>query len=73
MPRGHALGMVAQLPDGDETSVTKQQLVAGIDVAMGGKAAEALVFGDAAVTTGARDDLRQATRAGRGGGKAGGW
>ena len=65
VPRGHALGMVAQLPDGDETSVTRAQLRAQIDVALGGKAAEALVFGEDAVTTGARSDLATATAVAR--------
>ena len=65
VPRGHALGMVSQLPDGDETSVTRAQLRAQIDVAMGGKAAEALAFGDDAVTSGARSDLRAATAVAR--------
>ena len=45
MPRGHALGMVTQVPAKDEFSVTKQQIHADIDVCMGGKAAEELIFG----------------------------
>ena len=45
MPRGHALGMVSQVPDRDEYSTTRQQMMAHIDVCMGGKAAEALIFG----------------------------
>jgi ATP-dependent Zn protease len=65
VPRGHALGMVAQLPDGDETSVSRLQLRAEVDVALGGMAAENLVFGADGVTTGARSDLRQATRVAR--------
>ena len=65
VPRGHALGMVAQLPDGDETSVSRLQLRAEVDVALGGMAAESLVFGADGVTTGARSDLRQATRVAR--------
>lgn len=45
VPRGHALGMVSQVPDKDEYSVTRQQMLAQIDVCMGGKAAEELIFG----------------------------
>ena len=45
VPRGHALGMVSQVPENDSHSMTKRQLTARIDVAMGGKAAEELVFG----------------------------
>ena len=46
VPRGHALGMVSMLPLKDEYSVTRQQLRAGIDVSMGGRVAEELIFGD---------------------------
>ena len=45
VPRGHALGMVSQVPEKDEYSVTRQQMLAQIDVCMGGKAAEELIFG----------------------------
>lgn len=61
VPRGHALGMVSQVPDKDEYSTTKQQMLAHIDVCMGGKAAEALIFGEEFVTSGATSDLRAAT------------
>lgn len=61
VPRGQALGMVAQLPH-DEHMQTKRQIVAAMDVAMGGRAAEEVVFGDGEVTTGASSDLEQATR-----------
>jgi ATP-dependent metalloprotease len=66
VPRGMALGMVMQLPESDdETSVTRRQLLAKLDVAMGGRAAEELIFGTADVTTGASSDLEQATRLAR--------
>ena len=67
VPRGMALGMVTQLPDdGDDgTSVTRRQLLAKLDVCMGGRVAEELVFGPGAVTTGASSDLEQATRLAR--------
>ncbi|KAI8105762.1 hypothetical protein M9434_000344 [Picochlorum sp. BPE23] len=66
VPRGVALGMVMQLPESDdETSITRRQLLAKLDVAMGGRAAEELIFGDADVTTGASSDLEQATRLAR--------
>lgn len=65
IPRGHALGMVSQLPDKDEWSTTKQQMVAHMDVCMGGKAAEELIFGPDAVTSGATSDLKTATRMAR--------
>ncbi|KAL3155675.1 hypothetical protein ABBQ32_012702 [Trebouxia sp. C0010 RCD-2024] len=61
VPRGHALGMVSQLPDKDEFSQSKRQMLARIDVCMGGKVAEEVIFGRDAVTSGARSDLQQAT------------
>ena len=62
VPRGSALGMVTQLPDKDETSITRKQLLARLDVCMGGRVAEELIFGKDEVTTGALSDLQQATR-----------
>ncbi|KAJ9539603.1 hypothetical protein OSB04_026109 [Centaurea solstitialis] len=61
MPRGSALGMVTQLPSNDETSVSKKQLLARLDVCMGGRVAEELIFGREYVTTGASSDLQSAT------------
>lgn len=40
MPRGRALGMVMQLPEGDQTSMTRKQMLARLDVCMGGRVAE---------------------------------
>ena len=61
MPRGMALGMVTQLPDKDELSISKAQLLARMDVAMGGRVAEAMIFGEDHITTGASNDFSQAT------------
>ncbi|KAI8028939.1 hypothetical protein LOK49_LG01G01640 [Camellia lanceoleosa] len=61
MPRGSALGMVTQLPSTDETSVSKKQLLARLDVCMGGRVAEELIFGQDHITTGASSDLHTAT------------
>jgi ATP-dependent Zn protease len=49
---GMSLGMVMQLPEEDETSVSRRQLLARLDVCMGGRVAEELIFGTSAVTTG---------------------
>ncbi|KAK9928077.1 hypothetical protein M0R45_025231 [Rubus argutus] len=62
MPRGSALGMVTQLPSNDETSVSKKQLLARLDVCMGGRVAEEIIFGQDHVTTGASSDLSTATQ-----------
>ena len=52
--------MVTQLPEeADEHSVTMRQLLAKLDVAMGGRVAEELIFGASDVTTGASSDLEQ--------------
>lgn len=61
MPRGSALGMVTQLPSQDETSINKKQLQARLDVCMGGRVAEELIFGEEYITTGASNDLFTAT------------
>lgn len=61
VPRGMSLGMVTQLPDKDETSISRKQMLARLDVCMGGRVAEELIFGENEVTSGASDDLKQAT------------
>lgn len=61
MPRGTALGMVTQLPSSDETSISKKQLLARLDVCMGGRVAEEIIFGQDNITTGASSDLQTAT------------
>ena len=65
IPRGRALGMVMQLPEKDEFSQTREQLNAQMAIAMGGRVAEELIFGDEKVTTGAASDIEQATKRAR--------
>lgn len=65
MPRGRALGMVSQLLDGDGTSITRKRMLANMDVCMGGRVAEELIFGYDEVTGGASSDIQQASRLAR--------
>eukprot|EP00241_Pyramimonas_parkeae_P002514 CAMPEP_0114254554 /NCGR_PEP_ID=MMETSP0058-20121206/17045_1 /TAXON_ID=36894 /ORGANISM="Pyramimonas parkeae, CCMP726" /LENGTH=514 /DNA_ID=CAMNT_0001368789 /DNA_START=26 /DNA_END=1571 /DNA_ORIENTATION=- len=65
MPRGNALGMVMQVPEKDETSFSRQQMLAKLDVCMGGRVAEEMIFGADHVTSGATSDLKQATNLAR--------
>lgn len=60
VPRGiGALGFTLQLPTEDRYLMSRTELLEKIDVLLGGRAAEQLVFGD--VTTGAQNDLQRAT------------
>jgi cell division protease FtsH len=59
IPRGMALGVTWTLPTEDRYNLTRKQILAMIRHAMGGRAAEELVFGH--LSTGASDDLRKAT------------
>ncbi len=61
IPRGRALGLVMRLPETDRFSITRAKLHDDLIVAMGGRAAEELIFGYDQVTTGASSDITQAT------------
>merc|ERR1712227_266040 len=61
MPRGDALGITWSIPEGEKFSQRLFELQAQLQVLMGGKAAEELVFGSENVTAGCTSDLRQAT------------
>ena len=61
IPRGRALGMVMSLPEGDRYSVSKIKLLQQLIMAMGGRAAEELVFGADKVSNGASGDIKMAT------------
>lgn len=65
VPRGRALGVVMRLPVGDRLSMSRDKLKADLAVAMGGRVAEELIFGDEKVTTGASSDIKQATNIAR--------
>ncbi|MEE2980506.1 MAG: ATP-dependent zinc metalloprotease FtsH [Pseudomonadota bacterium] len=65
IPRGRALGMVMRLPETDRLSVSREKLHADITVAMGGRIAEELIFGEDKVTSGASSDIQMATQLAR--------
>lgn len=62
IPRGRALGMVQYMPERDQISQSRQEMVARMAMAMGGRAAEELHFGYDKVTSGASSDIEQVTR-----------
>ncbi len=61
IPRGRALGMVMRLPEKDYLAFARDQIEANLVVAMGGRVAEETIFGREKVTTGASNDIMQAT------------
>ncbi|HBB31018.1 MAG TPA: cell division protein FtsH, partial [Cyanobacteria bacterium UBA9273] len=61
IPRGQAQGLTWFTPNEEQGLVTRAQLKARITGALGGRAAEEEIFGDAEVTTGAGGDLQQVT------------
>jgi cell division protease FtsH len=63
IPRGMALGLTWSLPEDDRHSRTREELIAQITMALGGRLAEEIKFGD--VTTGASNDFEKATELAR--------
>jgi len=63
IPRGAALGVTMFLPVEDRHLMTKGQTLARIAMALGGRVAEEVIFGE--ITTGASDDIKRATRLAR--------
>jgi cell division protease FtsH len=63
VPRGQALGVTLSVPEADRYNYSEGYLRARLVTALGGRAAEQVVYGD--VTTGAENDLRQVTELAR--------
>ncbi|OUW63059.1 MAG: cell division protein FtsH [bacterium TMED198] len=59
VPRGMALGVTAQLPENDKFNYSKNYLISKLNVLMGGRCAEKIIFSD--TTTGAGNDILVAT------------
>ncbi len=61
MPRGRALGITASLPEEDRHAYRKEWMEGQLAMLFGGRVAEEMIFGPEAVTTGAGNDIEQAT------------
>jgi cell division protease FtsH len=61
IPRGRALGLTMNLPERDRYGYTIKELNAKLAMMFGGRAAEELIYGKESVTTGAGNDIQQAT------------
>jgi cell division protease FtsH len=64
IPRGQALGVTLSTPESDRYSYGRAELIARIKVALGGRAAEKVVYGE--ITTGAESDIQNLTQIARG-------
>ena len=65
IPRGRALGVTMWLPERDKLSQTRLELEALIASMFGGRIAEELIYGKKNITTGAGNDIQQATNLAR--------
>ncbi|MBR8833915.1 MAG: ATP-dependent zinc metalloprotease FtsH2 [Stigonema ocellatum SAG 48.90 = DSM 106950] len=65
IPRGQAQGLTWFMPTEEQGLISRSQLKARITGALGGRAAEQIIFGSAEVTTGAGNDLQQVTNMAR--------
>jgi cell division protease FtsH len=61
VPRGRALGMVMQLPEGDRYSMSYDMMTSRLAIMMAGRVAEELIFGKDKITSGASSDISAAT------------
>ncbi len=65
IPRGRALGVTMNLPERDKYSETKTEMKAKLSMIFGGRVAEELIFGKENITSGASNDILQATQRAR--------
>ena len=63
IPRGMALGVTLSTPDTDRVSYSREELQAKISVALGGRAAEEVIYGS--ISSGAESDIQQLTQIAR--------
>ena len=65
IPRGRALGVTMNLPERDRYSETKTEMKAKLAMMFGGRVAEEIIFGKSNITSGASNDILQATQKAR--------
>ena len=65
IPRGRALGVTMNLPERDQYTLSRVQLESKLAMMFGGRMAEELIFGEENITTGAGNDIQQATNLAR--------
>ncbi|HRK96177.1 MAG TPA: ATP-dependent zinc metalloprotease FtsH, partial [Rhodospirillales bacterium] len=65
VPRGRALGLTANLPERDRYTFKQSEIKSRLAMMFGGRVAEDLIFGKQEVTTGATNDIQQATNLAR--------
>jgi len=65
IPRWRSIGLVKQLPENDQISITLEQMTSRLAIMMGGRAAEELVFGRKKLTSGSAADIEKATKLAR--------
>ena len=65
IPRGRALGVTMNLPERDKYSETKTEMKAKLAMIFGGRVAEEIIFGKENITSGASNDILQATQRAR--------
>ncbi|GGD94325.1 ATP-dependent zinc metalloprotease FtsH [Aureimonas endophytica] len=65
IPRGRALGVTMNLPERDRYGMRKNEMEARLSMIFGGRAAEEIIYGLENVTTGASNDIQQATNMAR--------
>ncbi|MFC3674554.1 ATP-dependent zinc metalloprotease FtsH [Ferrovibrio xuzhouensis] len=61
IPRGRALGVTMSLPEKDRLSISHLELESRLAMMFGGRMAEEIIFGKENITTGASNDIQQAT------------
>ena len=65
IPRGGSLGVTANMPEKDEVSISEDKLHSRLAMMFGGRKAEELIYGKNNITTGAANDIQQATNLAR--------